>query len=337
MTVTRAALSEQLVRLGERCRQLERLPDAGPLIDRTTELAEAVEAALALAGAAAPALFVTSLGRFQLTRAGRPLTPCPARRAVAVLRYLLTRPDRAAHQTELAESIWPASPPKIAVHNLHVAVCTLRQYLGRLAGARCVTSVGGVYAIDPLVAVVEDVETFCQAASQAGRLFERGDLAAAEGAHVRAVACYTGDYCVADLDFPWASGERDRHLNEYLATVYRLGRIYLEQRRYEEAVGCMTRILERDSFREDVYFHLMICYSRLGRRGHAITQYRRCADVLRYSLGIEPGPKLRRLHYLILHGDGADDDSVPGPMGASVPGAAARTGLDSPTATAPPL
>ena len=57
------------------------------------------------------------------------LAPCPARKAIAVFRYLLTRGERMAHKVELAESIWPGSSPKEAAHRLHVAISTLRHYL----------------------------------------------------------------------------------------------------------------------------------------------------------------------------------------------------------------
>jgi DNA-binding SARP family transcriptional activator len=308
-------LAGELTRLSEHCRRLDGLPEHRAFLLRAQSLTRDIGNALAEGSrpvavdslaAGSPPLTVGSLGRFRVIRGRKPLPPCAARKAIAVFRYLLTRSGRAAHRAELAESIWPDAAPKDAAHSLHVAVSTLRRYLDTAPGTGYLLFTAGIYCINSAVEVTDDADLFEQHVLQADRFWRNGDNGLAEPAYLRAVESYTGDYCVADLDFPWAASERERYLQHYLAALYRLGRLRLKQRRYEAAAECLNRVVERDSYREDVHFQLMLCYSRLGRRWQAIQQYLRCRDLLRTDLGLAPAPRLEELHEAILeHREGS--------------------------------
>jgi LuxR family maltose regulon positive regulatory protein len=217
-----------------------------------------------------------------------------------VFRYLLTRADRMAHKDELAESIWPVSPPKDAAHRLHVAISTLRHYLDPASEESYLVLAAGWYRINPAAELTDDAAIFEQNMTQANRLWNDRELDAAGRVYTRAIDSYSGDYCIADLDFSWASCEREHLLNGYLTAMYRLGRLRLRQRRYEDAVECLSRLLDRDSYREDVHFHLMHCYCLLGRRWQAVQQYLKCRELLGSALGISPTPKLQDLYEAIL-------------------------------------
>ena len=51
----------------------------------------------------------------------------------------------------------------------------------------------------------------------------------------------------------------------------------------------------------------MRCYLRLGRRGDALQQYRRCAATLADELGLDPLPETQALLQQIV--DGGENDS----------------------------
>src|SRR3954453_15507587 len=72
---------------------------------------------------------VTQFGRFQIARNGALLGPYQSKRAIWVLRYLLSMIRRVAHKGEIATLLWPNSPSERAYHSLHVAVAALRMYL----------------------------------------------------------------------------------------------------------------------------------------------------------------------------------------------------------------
>ncbi|MDP9352793.1 MAG: winged helix-turn-helix domain-containing protein, partial [Chloroflexota bacterium] len=106
-----------------------------------------------------PSLYVRTLGRFHVMRAGRVLPPCPSRKAGALLRYLLTRPHRTARREELTDLLWPDAPVREGTHSLHVAVSTLRRYLDTTTGSY-INLEGGRYSITPDALISDDCGEF---------------------------------------------------------------------------------------------------------------------------------------------------------------------------------
>ncbi|HEX5501123.1 MAG TPA: BTAD domain-containing putative transcriptional regulator [Thermomicrobiales bacterium] len=248
-----------------------------------------------------PPLVVTSLGRFQVARAGAVLPACTARKALAIFRYLLTRAHRAAHKDELIELLWPDAPAREAGHSLHVAVSALRRYLDPpdpAHGSYLQFEVGH-YQLHPRAPIEDDRARFLQLSEEGDHWWRRGDADRARQAYADALAGYGGDYHVDDADPAWALGERERLLACYLTALDRLGHIAMAQGQHETAIECYRRLLERDGYREDAHGQLMRCYWRLGRRGEALRQYERCAATLAADLGLEPLPELRELHRVI--------------------------------------
>jgi DNA-binding SARP family transcriptional activator len=56
---------------------------------------------------------------------------------------------------------------------------------------------------------------------------------------------------------------------------------------WEMAAECYLRGIETDEMLEEFYQRLMVCYSRLGRRGQAMALYRRCCHSLA-MIGLKP-------------------------------------------------
>lgn len=295
-------LADELNRLSGMCRQMEHLPQGASLLGRVRELTRDLNNEIDAKNPKCARLNVASLGRFQLERDGERLAPCPTRRSIAILRYLLTRSDHAAHKSELAEVIWPLDSIKDCAHSLHVAVSNLRRYLD-LTSTSCLLFSAGTYFLNPAVKVTDDTILFQETARRADECWKLGDFDSAESAYLAATDGYTGDYCLEDLDFAWAAAERDRHLERYLSALYRLGDVRLRQRRYEAAIEPLVLISQRDCYREDVHYQLMLCYSRIGRRSRAIQQFENCSDLLTNGLSIAPAEKLRKLYELILDSD----------------------------------
>jgi DNA-binding SARP family transcriptional activator len=257
--------------------------------------------------ASLPVLSVVSLGRTQINRGAEVLPGCPGRKANALFRYLLIRPDRAAHKEELMELFWPDSPPREGEHSLHVAVGALRRHLDP-AGARpgCrgyVLFEAGSYRLNPAATIREDRDLFDRLTAEAGRAWHERDVVRACRSYTEALALYRGDY-QADATQPvWVLVERERLLAHYLRALDHLARIAMAHGQYEQAVEHYLRLLERDPYREDAHAQAMRCYERLGRRYDALRQYERCAALLAADLGLEPAPDLRALHRAILGAD----------------------------------
>jgi DNA-binding SARP family transcriptional activator len=61
-------------------------------------------------------------------------------------------------------------------------------------------------------------------------------------------------------------------------------------------------LVARYPMHENFYALLMTAYYRSGRAGYALEAFRQIRTVLRGELGVEPGPRLQRLHQAILAG-----------------------------------
>ena len=189
-----------------------------------------------------------------------------------------------------------------------MAVSALRRYLDPAADTYLLFE-DGRYAINSAASIEDDCAAFQQLSDTAERARRAGEPQAAQRAYAAAIAYYQGDFYVDDRDPAWAIGERERLLARYLANLDHLGRIAIEQRRFERAIDYYQRLLERDSYREDVHCQLMRCYWQLGRRGAALRQYERCAAILEADLGLEPMKETQELYQRIMHA-GADSEAA---------------------------
>lgn len=246
-----------------------------------------------------PPLQITSLGRFGIARDHVALPPCTARKAIAIFRYLLTRRFHMASKEELMELLWPAASPSKAAHNLQVAISALRRHLDP-AGQSYVLWEHGSYRLAPDAALQDDRRLFLDLCASADRAWHANQPERAEALYAEAVECYLGDYYVDDADATWAIAERERLLTLYLVALERLGDLHQARDGYEAAIACYLRLVERDTFREDIFCHLMRCFWQLGRRADALRQYQRIADTLRTELGLAPGPETQALHASML-------------------------------------
>jgi DNA-binding SARP family transcriptional activator len=245
-----------------------------------------------------PLLKVVSLGRFQILRGGMMLPPCHTHRAITMFRYLLTRHERMAHKEELMDLLWPTSPPREAANSLYVAVNTLRRYLDPPAGSYLLCN-GGCYMINPYAPIEDDCAAFQQFSDAGDDYWHAKDLAGAERAYSNALAYYQGDYYIDHRDPTWAITLQAQLLTRYLTALDHLGQIFISQGRFEQAIRCYQRLVERDSYREDAHYQLMYCYWQLNRRSDALRQYECCVRILANDLGLEPMKEITVLYAAI--------------------------------------
>jgi LuxR family transcriptional regulator, maltose regulon positive regulatory protein len=245
-----------------------------------------------------PALKVVNLGRFQIHRGGTILPPCNTHRAIALFRYLLTRPERSARKEELMELLWPTSSPREAANSLYVAVNSLRRYLD-LPNSSYLLCKDGCYAINPYVVVEDDCAAFQQLVDAGDQHWHAKNLVRAERAYSDALAYYQGDYYVDNRDPTWAITLQAQLLTRYLTALDHLGQILISQGRLEQATRCYQRLLECDCYREDAHYQLMYCYWQLNRRSDALRQYGSCVKILANDLGLEPMKEIAALYATI--------------------------------------
>lgn len=235
-----------------------------------------------------PQVHVALFGRLRVSRDGEALPSCHARKATAILRYLLAKPQRQAHKDELAECMWPQAKVHEAAHSLHVAVAALRRYLGA-SGTDYLVFDNGTYSLAAEPTIRCDTEAF---RNQLALAAHTPDAPTTVAALAGALARYTGDYFVDDRDGAWALAERERLLLDYLGALDQLGRIHVAEGRFADAAECFRLLLERDAYREDACAHLMSCFAALDRRSDALRAFEACRTALHTDLGLDPGDSL---------------------------------------------
>ena len=235
---------------------------------------------------------VTQFGRFQVMRNGALLGPYHSKRAIWLLRYLLSTEHRVAHKGEIAALLWPNAPSERAYHSLHVAVGALRTYLDQ-GPVHVILYANDRYMINDAVSIRDDSMLFQTLIENGDAFLLAGDPVQAKLAFEAAILLYTGDYDVVGLDFEWAMEEQRRHSAAMIHALDRSGWIAFKAGRFEQAASHFRRLLQCDPYREDVLAHLMVAYSHLGRRGDAAREFARCAQLLKSELGLEPSPELK--------------------------------------------
>lgn len=251
---------------------------------------------------ATPLLDLRCFGRFAVFAGGQPIPPerFARRRALTLLKILLTNYGKPVHREVLVDLLWGDELPKDPGRQLKVVAHYLRRALepDRRAGdgSRWVVSAGEGYAFNTAAPHRLDYQDFLSLAHWADRLGERGEPEAALAAYEAAAGTYTGDFLEDELYSDWCSPERE-HLREMLLSVlWRSADLHLDRGDAEGALGCHRRALLVDPAREDVHREVMRVLYREGRQGDALRQYRLCRDALERELGAAPSAETRALY-----------------------------------------
>lgn len=231
---------------------------------------------------AGPAVRIRLLGGVEVVDGNGAAVDIGAGKCRALLAALALQPGTAIPDWRLVDLLWGEQPPRTAVRTLQSYIARLR---GGLGATRIVRS-GAAYRLDvPADAV--DVIRF-------GRRVEAGDLAGA-------LAEWTGEP-LAGVPVPGLAAAVDGLVERWLGTV----EADLAARVDADAaatVGPLTELSTRYPFREGIWALLMTALYRVGRQADALAAYRTARQRLVEHLGVEPGPRLRRLEVAILGQD----------------------------------
>ncbi|MEV4702779.1 BTAD domain-containing putative transcriptional regulator [Actinoplanes sp. NPDC049316] len=236
------------------------------------------------------------LGPIGADAAGEPVALGGARQRAVLARLLVAR-GRVVPVDRLVGDLWE-TPPDGAVAAIRTFVADLRRVLEPDRAPRrpadiLVTAPPG-YAVHAAPDAV-DAWRFEAAVARTGDP-AREALARLD----EALALWRGPaYAEYDAE-PWARAEIDR-LNELrLLAVERRAEALIELGRAAEAVSDLQAHTAQAPLREDAWHLLATALYRSGRQGEALAALRRARDVLVGELGVDPGPRLRRLESDIL-------------------------------------
>ncbi|MGW0818094.1 BTAD domain-containing putative transcriptional regulator [Streptomyces viridiviolaceus] len=247
------------------------------------------------------------LGPVTAGRGGDPVDLRGPRHRALLARLVLAR-RRVVPVARLVEDLWDV-PPARAVGTVRTFVADLRRALEperpRRAPARLLVTEGPGYALRAAPDAV-DAWRFETAAAEAGRL-------PADRAPARLEAALEEWRGPAYADFggeKWARGERSRLTELRLRVVERRAELLVDLGRAADAVPDLDAHLADHPWREEAWRLLALALYRTGRQADALAVLRRARALLAGELGVDPGPRLRRLEADVLAQDPSLDPTA---------------------------
>ena len=239
-----------------------------------------------------PDISLSTLGELRISSADGELA-LPTRKARALLVYLALSPGGSHTREHLAGMLWGRSAEPQARASLRQTLSSLRKALadfGDLLSGDAERVVLDVECIDL------DLRRFEALAGGD----DPADLALA-------AQIYRGDFLegfgLPDEAFEEWLGFQRRHYRELATRVLtRLTDYHASRGEADVGLAHAQRLLAFDPLQERVHQRLMELYDRLGRREHALRQFRECKALLESELQVVPSADLSALYESIKAG-----------------------------------
>jgi DNA-binding SARP family transcriptional activator len=244
------------------------------------------------------------LGPFQVEADGRPLTlGSPRRRALLAL--LALNASRVVGVDRLVDALWGESPPRTAVHVLHVYVSDLRR---SLPDEVLVTAPPGYLLRVPTGAV--DLADFERLVSRGREALAAGDPAGAVDSLDAALGLWRGPV-LADLAGEGFVQVEARRLEELRLAARELQAMAaLASGGGPDLVPQLLDLVADHPFRERPHALLMRALAAAGRQAEALGVYAAVRARLADELGVEPGAELRSAQTAVLRQEAAPAQPV---------------------------
>ena len=278
-----------------------------------------------------PGMRLCVLGPTALVEDGA-VVPAGAPKQRILLTALAMNADRVVSTDALTERVWSGGAPASAHRSLQVYVSNLRRILERpedRGRPQRLVSAGDGYGLmtQGLALDVRELERHVQTARD---LAARGDAAAAVGHVDSALALWRGDTYADVRHEEWAQAEIARVEELRLTATEERAALLLGLGRAPEVVTAMEALVDANPLRETAWELLVMGYARSARQADALAALRRVRATLADELGIDPGPRLRRLETAVLRQevDEAPALAVPGRPTRAPTGSASFVGRD---------
>ena len=239
-------------------------------------------AALALETSSLP-VALSVLGRFELTRGGRPVPL--AGQAQQLLKFVAANGGRV--QTEQAiEALWPEAPPETGRNRLRTVLGRLRDAAGDV-----VSREGEHLALDSEVRL--DLVQFHREAREA-RALAAGDPTSAVAIARSAIARYRGPLLPHDPYEVWADEPRGVAQSTMLNLLDLCAAAATERGDLDETRRIIERTIELAPYDDDRYLKVALILEEQGKKGAALSVLDRARSALA-QLGIDPPRQLAEL------------------------------------------
>jgi len=225
------------------------------------------------------------LGSFELRWDDIQVPKPPTIKSQSLLAYLAIHHNQPQSRDKLASLFWGERPERRARRSLTTALWHIRRCLPEenliLGDAHSVQ-------LDPQANLYLDITVF-------EALSARSDISSLQNA----VLLYRGDFMENFYD-DWVLNERYRLETLFSEALERLMMELEAGGEYKEALNIGLRLLQNDTLREDAHRLVMRAFCNLGQRNAALEQYRRCQQIVKLELDVEPMAETSELYQSIL-------------------------------------
>ncbi len=221
----------------------------------------------------------------------------PGRQGRLLFVYLVAARGRPVPRDELADAIWGESPPATWEKALTVIVSKLR---GLLADDGVVlTHAFGCYRLDLPDGAWVDITVAAEAADEAERALEAGDVEEARAAAELAASLLERPFLPGE-DGVWVAQKRRELAEIHVRAVSALAESCLSSGDPAEAAKWAEKAVALAPFRERGYRLLMEAHVAAGDRAEALRVYERCRLLLADELGTYPSPETESMYRALL-------------------------------------
>jgi ATP/maltotriose-dependent transcriptional regulator MalT/DNA-binding SARP family transcriptional activator len=240
-----------------------------------------------LARRLAERVFVEDQNRIAIRVGERTVLGSSVRRKVlALLTFLLTKPEMASTRDQVLEALWPDLEPVDAVNSLNQTVYFLRRVLEE----DYVDDLSPGYLHHDSDLIWLDPDLVKSRSNECRRLVKALPASPEPAAVSLLVDEYQGRFAL-DFEYEeWAAPYRDWLHASFLEIVERAVTGDIETGHFERGINLARRVLDIDPAAEQIEVSLLRLYRASGAHAAAAEQYEHYAGVMRDQLGLEPPP-----------------------------------------------
>ena len=239
-------------------------------------------------------------------------------KAEELLVYLLLYRDQSQPREHLADVLWGEISPEQSKSYLRKALWQLQSRLELHGGQNILLVDGEWLQVNPHFDYWLDIEVLEQAFKNTQGV-QGKDLEKKQAKNIQsAVEIYRGEL-LAGWYNNWCLFERERLQHQYLVMLDKLMDYCESHQQYEEGISYGERILRYDPAREHTHRRLMRLHYLSGNRTAALRQYRKCMEILRVELDVEPAQRTHQLFQLICNDKLASTQSPRESTGKKIP------------------
>ncbi len=243
------------------------------------------------------------LGRVEIESEGGPVTESrfPGRQGRRLFAYLVCNRQRPATPEELAEALWPDTPPPSWESAVHALISKLRRLLNQLGppDAFALTGGYGTYLLRVGSETWIDREAAAEAIDEAEARLRAGEVKRAWApSNIAAITARRPFLPGEEAD--WIDRERARLHAILVRALDCFVEIWSANGEPALAVEAARESIALEPFRETGYQRLIRLHNVLGDRAEALRVFEECRRLLASELGVDPSPETEALYLELL-------------------------------------